>query len=64
MSGETAPTRMKCPSCGCLVNWDESAPWKPFCSDRCRLIDLGEWFSEERAIPGDEPAPIDREFDD
>ena len=31
------------------------SPFRPFCSERCRLIDLGAWLSEERAIPG-EPA--------
>lgn len=33
--------------------WEESAHWRPFCSERCRLIDLGEWINEEKAIPGE-----------
>lgn len=37
--------------------WDDSARWRPFCSERCRLIDLGEWINEEKAIPG-EPADV------
>jgi endogenous inhibitor of DNA gyrase (YacG/DUF329 family) len=36
------------------LDW-ASAPFRPFCSERCRLIDLGAWFSEQRAIPGDAP---------
>jgi endogenous inhibitor of DNA gyrase (YacG/DUF329 family) len=38
--------------------WDPANRWRPFCSERCRLIDLGAWVSGERAIPG-EPAVTD-----
>jgi len=34
------------------LSW-ETAPFRPFCSERCRLIDLGAWLSEQRAIPGE-----------
>ncbi|MGB5641016.1 MAG: DNA gyrase inhibitor YacG, partial [Sedimenticolaceae bacterium] len=27
--------------------------WRPFCSERCKLIDLGEWLAEEKRIPGE-----------
>ena len=47
---------MKCPTCGRPIEWTDAWPQRPFCSDRCRLIDLGAWISEQRAIPG-EPAP-------
>ena len=40
-----------CPTCGEAVPWKETSPWRPFCSERCRLIDLGEWFDEGRRIP-------------
>ena len=47
---------VSCPTCGRELEWTE-APFRPFCSERCRLIDLGAWFSEQRAIPGEsEPA--------
>ncbi len=46
-----------CPTCGTAVAWTSLSPFRPFCSDRCRLIDLGEWFSEERKIAGDEQTP-------
>ena len=48
--------RVKCPTCERELEW-ESAPFRPFCSERCRLIDLGAWLTEQRAIPG-EPAPV------
>jgi endogenous inhibitor of DNA gyrase (YacG/DUF329 family) len=47
-------SRVACPTCGQEVAWSPAAPWRPFCSERCRLIDLGAWFTEERAIPGNE----------
>ncbi|WP_410350612.1 DNA gyrase inhibitor YacG, partial [Thiohalophilus sp.] len=46
-------TVVKCPTCGKSVPWTEESKWRPFCSDRCRLIDLGEWASESHRIPGD-----------
>lgn len=50
---------VRCPNCDDAVSWDAASPWKPFCSERCKLIDLGAWFQEERAIPGNEPAGQD-----
>ncbi|MGH8275844.1 MAG: DNA gyrase inhibitor YacG [Steroidobacteraceae bacterium] len=47
--------RVKCPTCRRELQW-EAAPWRPFCSERCRLIDLGAWLSEQRAIPGESTA--------
>ena len=49
---------MKCPICKKPVEF--GAPQMPFCSERCRLIDLGKWASEEYVIPGppvEPPAP-------
>jgi endogenous inhibitor of DNA gyrase (YacG/DUF329 family) len=48
---------VKCPTCHREISWSES-PFRPFCSERCRLIDLGAWLTEKHAIPG-EPAPDD-----
>lgn len=42
-----------CPTCGKKVRWTEEQRWRPFCSERCRLIDLGQWASEEHRISGD-----------
>lgn len=41
---------MKCPICKKEVEF--GAPEMPFCSERCRLIDLGKWADEEYRIPG------------
>lgn len=49
---------VKCPTCQKDVRWTETETFRPFCSERCKLIDLGEWAAEEKSIPG-EPAFID-----
>ncbi|MBS0380164.1 MAG: DNA gyrase inhibitor YacG [Proteobacteria bacterium] len=46
------PTQIACPTCKRLVDWS-SNPYRPFCSERCRLIDLGAWLNGQRAIPGE-----------
>jgi endogenous inhibitor of DNA gyrase (YacG/DUF329 family) len=51
---------VECPHCGKPVLWTEASKWRPFCSDRCRLIDLGDWLAEKHAIPT-EDAPLDQE---
>ena len=45
--------RHVCPTCGRPIEWTEAYPFRPFCSERCRLIDLGAWMRGERAIPGE-----------
>ncbi|EBE1549204.1 DNA gyrase inhibitor YacG [Salmonella enterica subsp. enterica] len=43
-------TVVSCPTCGKPVVWGETSPFRPFCSKRCQLIDLGEWAAEEKRI--------------
>jgi endogenous inhibitor of DNA gyrase (YacG/DUF329 family) len=40
-----------CPQCGSSTRLDSSNPWRPFCSERCKLIDLGAWLSGRYALP-------------
>ena len=49
-----SPTLVKCPTCKRTLEWSTSE-YRPFCSERCRLIDLGGWLTEKNAIPGDAP---------
>lgn len=46
------PLKLNCPTCQKIVLWTDAFPERPFCSDRCRLIDLGEWASESNRIAG------------
>jgi endogenous inhibitor of DNA gyrase (YacG/DUF329 family) len=46
-------TRMvKCPTCQKETLW-QGNPYRPFCSERCRMIDLGAWASESYRISGE-----------
>lgn len=54
------PATVNCPHCGATVLWATESKYKPFCSERCRLIDLGDWLLEKHAIP-DSPLPEDRD---
>ena len=44
--------RVKCPTCHKEVVYDSSNPFRPFCSSRCRMIELGAWANNERFIKG------------
>ncbi|MDX1696866.1 MAG: DNA gyrase inhibitor YacG [Thiohalobacterales bacterium] len=51
------PKFVKCPTCQAAVKWSRASRWRPFCSERCRMIDLGMWFDEAHRIPAEEGAP-------
>jgi len=53
---EGSPVQVSCPTCDKPVPWVADSRFRPFCSDRCKLIDLGEWANEEKRIAG-EPLP-------
>ncbi len=58
MTGATQPARrVACPRCGKPAEYSPANPWRPFCSERCREIDLGAWASESYRIPVREEAP-------
>ena len=52
---------VNCPRCGKGVPWSEESKWRPFCSERCKLIDLGAWASESYRIPVVEQPEDDEE---
>lgn len=47
---------MKCPICDKPVMWKDN-PHRPFCSERCKLIDFGNWADENYAVPSEEAPP-------
>lgn len=49
----TTPTAYPCPRCQTVAIW-QGNPHKPFCSERCKLIDLGSWASESYKITADD----------
>jgi len=46
---------VRCPTCRQETSWEQN-PYRPFCSDRCRIVDLAAWADERYRIPGD-PVP-------
>ena len=46
---------IQCPNCQKTIEWSAKYPYRPFCSDRCRLIDLGSWADGSYAIPSQSP---------
>jgi uncharacterized protein len=55
--------QVSCPVCKAKVEWVPEQRFKPFCSERCKLIDLGDWATEAHKIPC-EPFDLDSSDDD
>ncbi|WP_143870316.1 DNA gyrase inhibitor YacG [Catenovulum sediminis] len=56
--------KVQCPTCDTQVEWKEANKFKPFCSHRCKLIDLGEWASESNVIAGPSANELDPRMDE
>ncbi|UUX95771.1 DNA gyrase inhibitor YacG [Aquabacterium sp. J223] len=58
-----APTKpapvVPCPQCGQPSRFAPDNRWRPFCSERCRSIDLGAWASESYRVPASPPDPTE-----
>ncbi|MDO8519240.1 MAG: DNA gyrase inhibitor YacG [Deltaproteobacteria bacterium] len=54
--------KLFCLHCQKPIVWEDNL-WRPFCSERCKMIDLGHWFAGDYALPGGEkdPAPSNEE---
>ena len=50
--------KVKCPHCEKLFSYYES-DFRPFCSERCRMVDLSHWLSEEYSVPSQRPVDPD-----
>ncbi len=53
---------IKCPQCKQPSEWSPQNPYRPFCSERCRMIDLGAWARGDYVIAG-EPLESPPELD-
>jgi hypothetical protein len=55
-SGDSVPERpIRCPGCGGPSLYSPRNPYRPFCSERCKKIDLGAWASESFRLAAEEP---------
>ena len=57
------PLEVACPQCRTQVAWSADNPYRPFCSKRCQLLDLGAWADESHRIAG-EPAMDEADLDE
>ena len=52
---------VRCPQCSADAEWSATNKFRPFCSERCRLIDLGAWASESYRVPVQEAPDLPSE---
>ncbi|MGE8319893.1 MAG: DNA gyrase inhibitor YacG [Comamonas sp.] len=50
--------RITCPQCGGPSSFVKANAWRPFCSERCKLIDLGAWGNEDFRIGSSTPPDL------
>ena len=62
MMQNKAPPVVSCPRCGKEHPWDTGNRFRPFCSERCKLIDLGKWASEDYRIEQREQDPSEPDY--
>lgn len=53
----------RCPRCDQVTSLAAANAWRPFCSERCKLIDLGQWFAEAHVIPAAPDEGFDADAD-
>ena len=58
------PKVVTCPQCGASVEWDVNNRYRPFCSERCKMNDLGAWATESYRIPVEEDKDTLEDQDD
>lgn len=62
-------TKVKCPQCNQETEYSKENPYRPFCCERCKMVDLGKWANEEYNVPVVEYEPemveeLEKELDD
>jgi endogenous inhibitor of DNA gyrase (YacG/DUF329 family) len=55
--------KVKCPTCGKEIEYNAGNKFRPFCSERCKLIDFGAWADEEFALPTEETALTEEDLE-
>jgi len=54
-------TVIKCPGCGRETQF-EGNEFRPFCSERCKLLDFGAWADENYSLPAEDSAPSEEDM--
>ncbi|EUJ11212.1 hypothetical protein Meth11DRAFT_2052 [Methylophilaceae bacterium 11] len=61
MSDTSKKRLVNCPQCGQPAEFSPENPYRPFCSKRCQLVDLGDWANERFRIPDNTPPELDED---
>ena len=64
MASESTPRLVACPQCGKMTAWTTANAFRPFCTERCKMIDLGAWASESYRVPTAQSEPDQPEGND
>jgi uncharacterized protein len=59
MQSAVKPRKVACPGCGEMTEYSTANAYRPFCSERCKLMDLGDWATEKFRIPDTTPPDLD-----
>jgi uncharacterized protein len=60
---QNSPRQVACPQCKKSIEYSLNNKFRPFCSERCQMIDLGDWANENYKIPDKTPIVNDDEMD-
>ncbi len=55
--------KVKCPTCGRETEYSTENEFRPFCSERCKLLDFGAWANEEFALPSQTESLSEEDLD-
>jgi endogenous inhibitor of DNA gyrase (YacG/DUF329 family) len=58
MQTAVKPRKVACPGCGEMTEYSPANTYRPFCSERCKLMDLGDWATEKFRIPDTAPPDL------
>lgn len=53
--------KVKCPRCGKETEYKVDNLYRPFCSERCKMIDLGKWANEDYKVPTEDGGNLENE---
>ncbi len=55
--------KVKCPTCGKETEYNTENEFRPFCTERCKLLDFGAWANEDFALPTEETDLSEEDFE-
>ena len=60
----SSPKIVRCPNCAGQSVWAPENTYRPFCSERCKLVDLGQWATNGYRVPLEQATPEEKNSED